>query len=84
MHKDILQDAMQLSANLNLYSKEVFSLQEIVDLIDAFNMNNVRTKENISKLISFYNLQSFYINKQILINALQKLNSFIFKTIGKE
>jgi len=36
LNKDILQRALQLEADLNLRSKEAFSLQQIMKLIDAF------------------------------------------------
>ena len=86
-NKDILQDAMQLNTILKLYSKELYSLQEIINLIDAFFMNNIATIENISKIISFYNSEAFHImnrrTKQLCSN-LSELYKFIYDNIGKD
>ena len=88
LNKEILQDAKQLDTNLNLYSKEVYSLQEIIELIDAFNMNKVGTIENISTLIYYFNLQKTFINnndlKDALSNNLYNLYQFIYDLIGKD
>ena len=83
--KEILQDAMQLNINLNLYSKNIYTLQEIVELIDAFNMNNEGTIENITKLINLFSLQTIYISnekKKDLCQILKKIYNYILKKIG--
>ena len=79
-NKDILQDAMQLDTNLNLYSIEIYSLQEILELIKVFNMNNIGTTDNIINIINY--LKEEYIalnngNKKDLCNNLEKYYTFI-------
>ena len=86
-NKEILQDATQLNTILNLHSKAVYTLEEIIELIDAFNMNNIRDKENISLLIYYFNLQNdFIVNnlKDLLSKNLENLYNFIFEKIGKD
>ena len=84
--KEVLQDAMQLNTNLNLYSKEVYSLQEIIDLIEAFNMSNIGTKENITEIVNFYNEEAIYLMNKNSIELCSKLSEFykiIKDKIGK-
>ena len=83
--KEIYQDAMQLNSNLGLYSKEVYSLEEIIILIDAFNMNNAAKLDNIKKLIKFFSLENNYIKKgktNELIRNLEDLYGFLNSLIG--
>ena len=47
-NKEIIQYALQLNTVFCLKSKEVYTLQEITDLIDAFIMNNMGKIDNIS------------------------------------
>ena len=79
--KEILQDAMQLNINLNLYSKNIYTLQEIVELMDAFNNNNEGTIENIKKIIIFFSI--FNDNEEKLCSNLKEIYDFIFEKIGK-
>ena len=86
-NKDIMQDALQLNIVLSLGSKEIYSLQEIIELIDVFIINNIKTQDNIISLIYYFNVQTKYIinNYEILLsNNLQKFYDFINKTIGKD
>ena len=83
--KEIYQDAMQLNSNLGLYSKEVYTLEEIIILVDAFNMNNSATIENIKSLIKFFSHEYNFIKKgkiDELIKNLENLYGFINKFIG--
>ena len=86
INKEILQDAIQLNTNLYLYSKEIYSLQEIVELIDAFNMNKIGAWNNITNMISYFNKESnFIINSKInnLCENLKQIYDFIKKKLGK-
>mgnify|MGYP006873037619 CR=1 FL=1 len=53
-NKEVLQNALQLDALLKLRSKEVFSLQEILKLIDAFYSNNLANVNNVKMVIQYY------------------------------
>ena len=86
INKEILQEAIQLNTNMYLYSKEIYSLQEIVDLIDAFNMNRIGTWKNISDVVSYFSKESILIiNNKIngLCDNLQKIFAFIQNKLGK-
>ncbi len=49
-----MQLALKMEANYDLYSKEVYSLQEILLIIDCLNENKKLNLENIKKIISFF------------------------------
>ena len=84
--KEIYQDAMQLNSTLGLFSKEVYSLEEIIVLVDAFIMNHAATLDNIKKLIKFFISQNNLIKKKKtkeLIDNLSNLYGFINRNVGK-
>ena len=64
INKEILQEASKIQMNLNLYSKEIHSLQEILLLNDCFNANNIDTLENITKLIKYFSNETILINNE--------------------
>ena len=87
LEKEILQDATQLSTSLNLYSKEIYSLQEKLELIDSFRRNNIATTKNISKIISNFKFEdSFILNgeKKKLCQNLYKFYESISKIIKND
>ena len=59
--KDILQDAFQLSANLDLQTKEAFSLKEIIEIIEAFYKHNIDIDKNIEKIIEYFSEETSLI-----------------------
>ena len=88
--KDILQDALQLQNNLNMRSKEVFSLQEIMKLIDTFNEIKKVEKEKIDiikKVIHYFSVQTACNNEKRQKKLIENLNDFIkflFEKLEKE
>ena len=82
LEKEILQDAAQLSTGLNLYSKEIYSLQEKLELIDSFRRNNIATTENISKIILNFNIEASFILNDKKKELCQNLYKF-YKDISK-
>ena len=54
-NKEVLLSALQLEADLQLKSKEAFSLKEILKIIDAFDINNVLKPENVKIIIQYFN-----------------------------
>ena len=62
--KEILQNALQLEANMNLRSKEIYSLQEILKLINAFYENKLASVENIKKIIHYFGEETICNNEK--------------------
>ena len=75
-YKEILQDALKLENSLILHSKEVFSLDEILKLFDAFNSNKIVTIENIIKIIEFFGAETYLNNDNNQEQLCIKLNEF--------
>ena len=85
MNKEILQRALQLDADLNLRSKEAFSLQQIMKLIDAFRLNKIGSIDNIKKIIEYFSKQTFYNIKQwerALCDNLDEFHKFLEEKFG--
>ena len=85
-YKDILQDALKLENNLILHSKEVFSLEEILKLFDAFNSNKIVTIENIIKIIEFFGAETYLNNdnnQEQLCIRLNEFYEFLVERLGQ-
>jgi len=63
--KEILQNSLQLENNLNIRSKEVFSLQQILKLVDSFYSNKLNSKNNFEQIFLYFRKQIVYNNKQL-------------------
>ncbi len=74
--KEVLQDALKLENNLLLKSKEVFSLQEILKLINAFYLNKIASIENIKTIIRYFGEQTLYTKIQMKKKLCDNLNVF--------
>ena len=82
---DILPKALQLENNLILRTKEVISLQEILELINALLINNIANIENIKVIIQYFNEETIYIknNKiRILCSNLMDFYNSLEKILG--
>ena len=64
VNKEVLQNSLQMENNLNMRSKEVFSLQQILKLIDAFYSNKLNSKENFDEIFLYFRKQTIYNNQQ--------------------
>ena len=87
INREILQLALKMEANYDLYSKEVYSLQEIILIIDCLHSNNKLTLENVEKIISFFSNETDYINQDEeneIIKSFKKLYETLVKLIGKD
>ena len=62
--REILQYGLQLEANLVMRSKEIFSLQEILKIIDALKLINLDIVEYTKKIIKYFNDEAFYIHEE--------------------
>ena len=70
-NRDVLQNALQLENALRLRSKEVFSLQQILKLIDALYQINIAKVENMKIIIQYFNNETIYLKN----NASKTLSS---------
>ena len=87
INKEILQEASKIQMNLNLYSKEIYSLQEILLLNDYYNKNNIDTNENITKLIKYFSVETILINndqEDDLISNFNQLYNNLINTIEND
>ena len=77
--KEILNQVLQININLRLYSKEVFSLQELMEIIDFLYLSKKDQIENIIKVIQFFSKETMLINKEKEDEAIKELiNLFTF------
>ncbi len=61
--KEIILYASKINENLNLFSKYLFSLKEIIEVIDIFYLNKINNKENIQNLIKIINEESNFLDE---------------------
>ena len=89
-NKEILQDALQLEVTLNIFSQEVFSLQEILKIIDALNEVPIPPEvkiKNIKKVIQFFAIETACNNEKRqkkLIENFNKFYLFLIDIFGKD
>ena len=65
VEKEILQNSLQLENNLNIRSKEVFSLQQILKLVDSFYLNKLNSKNNFEPIFLYFRKQIIYNNEKL-------------------
>ena len=85
-NKEVLQNALQLDANLSLRSKEAYSLQELLNLINAFTLNKLDNVDNIKTIIQYFGQETAYINQKNekeLCNNLNSFYKFLCSSLGK-
>ena len=78
--KNILQDALQLENTNNMRSKEVFSLQEILKIIDVFSQIKMTNEERINiikKIIRYFSIETCCIYEKRQKKLMDNLNDFI-------
>ena len=76
IYKEILQNALKLENNLTLRSKEVFSLQEILKIFDAFTVNHLVNIENFKKVIKYFGNETQLNNEKNEKELCNNLNTF--------
>ena len=94
VNKEILQLALKIETNLNLFSKEVFSLQELLIITDCLLLNKIGIAENISKIINFFSIETELLNKEndndqdnentnkLIIDSFEKVYNILDSLIG--
>ena len=86
VNKEVLQNSLQLENNLNMRSKEVLSLQQIIKIIDAFYSNNLNTKENFEIIFLYFKNQIIYNNEQMqrkLCDNFKEFYEFLTEKLAK-
>ena len=86
IYKEILQNALKLENNLTLRSKEVFSLQQILKLFDAFAVNKIVNIENVKEIIKYFGNETQLNNEKKeneLCTNLNRFYKFLISTFEK-
>ena len=81
-NREVLQNALQLENSLRLRSKEVFSLQQILKLINALYVNGIAKAENIKTIIQYFNNETIYLKNNAIKTLCSNLVDF-YNTLVK-
>ena len=81
-NKEVLQNALQLVNLLKLRSKEVFSLQEILKIIDALYINNLANVNNVKTVIQYFKEETLCLQLDTKDKLCSNLETF-YKTLEK-
>ena len=81
---EILNQILQININLSLNSREVFSLQELMKIINFLKENDKGQVENITKVIHFFSKETLLMNEgnekdavEEIINLYDFLNELV-------
>ena len=83
-YKEVLQDISQIKNNININSREFYSLKEIVEILNSYYINKVNNKKNCNNILKFFSKQAEYINNKKLNAKFDKFFGRLFKNIGKD
>ena len=88
--KGIAQDALRVVRELTIFSKEVFTIQQFLDIEDKLNLVNKSNSDNILKVLELLSKHSKFTN-EIIMNPtkyteicenIQNLNDFLKDNLG--
>ena len=65
VNKEVFQNSLQMENTLYMRSKEVFSLQQILKLIDALYSNKLNSNKNFEVIFLYFKNQIIYNNMQM-------------------
>ena len=77
INREILQSALKLGLNLNLFTPETYSLKEIIEIIDVFSKSKKDTNENIKIIIKYFSDEALLISNIKEENGIEIFNHFI-------
>ena len=84
--KTICKDGLNLTEELNIYSKGIFTIQQILDIEKRLNNANKSNPENILKVIEILKKQIEYSNDAEKLDELSKniksLYDFLYENLG--
>jgi len=84
-NNEILNQILQININLCLNSKEVFSLQELMKIINFLIKNKKDQIENITKVIQFFSKETKLLNEKNekdAVNEIINLYDFLKEIVG--
>ena len=70
----------KFNLNLKLFSKEILTLQEIIEIIDLLNINGKCTKENLETIIKYF---SEDLDENNLVENFDKFNKYLEQIFDK-
>ena len=89
-YREILQDISKMQNNLMLYSKEMSSLEEIVEIFDLYYNNKINKNDKINKkeclieIFKYFSNEAEILNEKIIDIPYLKMNfSKFYKTLCK-
>jgi len=85
-YREIVQDFSRLQSNLMIYSKEMLSMEEIVEIFNLYYKNN-KKKDNYIEIIKYFENETESINRndsKNLIANFDELFQLLLKNIGKD
>ena len=53
-YKEIYQDSKKIQDDINIYSNECYTLEEIIEIFNIFNSNNIIDKEKYNRIIDHF------------------------------
>ena len=88
--KGISQDALRIVRELNILSKEVFTIQQFLDIEENLNLVNKSNSENILKVLEILSEHTKFTNEVLtdstkyegICNSIQKLYEFLKESLG--
>ena len=86
-NREIFQLALKMEGNYDLFSKEVYSLQEIIIIFEYLILHKKVTPENLETIITFFSNESVYIsssNEKKIMEELKKLYETLLNLIGND
>ena len=84
--KEISQKAMQIEISLSLFSKEIFSLQSFVKIIDTLDKHGKNSRDSIQQLIQFINDENsalFDNDSETLSIKIEEEYEYLHKILGE-
>ena len=88
--KLIIQNSLRIVNELMILSKEVFTIQEFLNIEENLNNVNKSSKENLLTILKMLATHSKFVNNNInndlnyedLVKSIQSINDFLFENIG--
>ena len=88
--KTIIQNALKIVNDLIIFSKEVFTIQEFLNIQENLNLVNKSNRENLLKILQILSDQLKFTNiilndetkYQDLCQNIQNLNDFLYENLG--
>ena len=83
--KEVLESSLQLEIDLQMKSKEISTLKEIIEIFNTFELNNLINVKNVQKIIQYFNEENIYLNQDLndkLCSNIKIFYEYLIKTMG--